>query len=106
MPSRQDKWWQVNDRSDMQEIAGQITEAWEYYGRRWIEEFSDLRAARDKETRSGDLRLASQMSLALGEIEEAQRLLNEYVLSHPNRDHTWFVDWATKHGLQNPLEER
>ena len=99
MPPAHDKWWEINDRSDLQAIANDIVNAWEKYGKPWIIRFSDLKEVKNKAAK-GDYRLATEISIAIGELEEAQHWLDKLLREYPNRDHALFIDWAARYGLR------
>ena len=69
MPDRRDKWWQFDQRSDLQAIADDVVDAWRTYGQLWLVRYSDLRTARDE---PDDYPFAIAASVALGEPDAAR----------------------------------
>ena len=70
-PDRRDKWWQFDQRSDLQAIADDVVKQWQTYGQAWRDRYSDLRTARD-ELAPQDYLFAVAASLALDERDAAR----------------------------------
>jgi hypothetical protein len=70
-PDRRDKWWQFDQRSDLQAIADDVVKQWQTYGQPWLDRYSDLRTARD-ELAPQDYLFAVAASLALDERDAAR----------------------------------
>ena len=70
-PDRRDKWWQFDQRSDLQAIADDVVKQWQTYGQPWLDRYSDLRTARD-ELAPQDYLFALAASLALDERDAAR----------------------------------
>lgn len=100
LPACKDKWWEVDGwSSDLQAITDEIVEAWTLYGKPWIMRCSDPREARKYAAQKGNFWLATEISVALGEMEQAQRWLDETLRKYPYRNHALWLEWAAKHGL-------
>lgn len=72
MPTRQDKWWQFDERSDLQAVADDVVKHWQTYGRPWLDRYGDLRRARDEIGAREDNLFALAASVALGEPDAAR----------------------------------
>jgi hypothetical protein len=107
LPEHCDKWWEFNENSDYELITREVREAWSNYGRKWLEEHSTLEEARAYMVQHQDFGQATQMSVALGDMEAAQEYLNTTLIQSSASDRyiSYFLQWAAKYGLKPTSED-
>ena len=99
LPGRRGKLWEFDGQSDLRAIADECIEAWRGYAKPWLERHSDMRVAREVAIRRSNYLLAIQISILLGEKQEAQRFLEKLLAEYRTEAHHYFLDLAEKHGI-------
>lgn len=111
-PPHGDFWWEVTPTSDANELAAKLADTWQQYGGPWMKRTSTLReAVMDLEAQNLYWPAAAGR-LALGEREEASRLVKADLESlkredgHPaiaafvERSLKEIQDWCARHELE------
>lgn len=75
----EDYWWNIerkvlSSEDEVQRIVNDLITKWDDFGTSWFTKFPDLRSARDQCAAGWNRKKAMQMSIALGEVEEARAL--------------------------------
>jgi hypothetical protein len=94
-----DKWWSIDNHSDLKTISGEISAAWVSFGRPWIERYSQLGEAATLEWPQLEHRVA--MLILLNQREEADRVLRAGLAKTTRNPHyrTGVIRWAKSQGL-------
>jgi len=101
MPGGRDFWWEVTALTDLDDLAAQVVDAWERYGRSWLDEHTDVLKARDFMIRLGMPFWAAVFSLVAGNQSDAAAFLDQALKETGSRPDFQITlrTWGRKNGL-------
>jgi hypothetical protein len=77
MPVHRDFWWKVTDGSSLTDLSLEVGEAWERYGKPWLDEHTDVLKARDFMQRLGMPFWSAIFSIIAGDRAGASTFLEQ-----------------------------
>lgn len=101
MPLGLDHWWSISPDTDLDALAREVRDAWEQFGRPWLESHANLEAARALALSRNTPYWAAAISLAMNEQDSARVHLEEALAAAKNNAAvtTRLRDWGTRHGI-------
>jgi hypothetical protein len=99
MPGGRDKWWEVDDQTDLQVLANSVLEAYVEFGKPWLLQHTNLEKATQWAIKTRDYWLATRLSVALGEREQSERWLRQTLIDTPVSSQSAILESAAKYGL-------
>ena len=98
MPAGTDLWWDVSGETDEEALAKEVAEAWEEFGKAWLESVASYSGATAELVSKRAFFMAAALSLAMGERAEAEALVSQALREQPLAAGR-IQEWANAHAL-------